>query len=249
MKHLHLFETQAQYESWKGGSDYVLPNVSYTVETNGVSYEPVHPMGLTYNMVDLGLPSGTLWADRNVGAESPEDYGLYFQWGDTVGYTLNGDKVFNSSSYWDSINGSNKNFNKYTTTKLTVLQPEDDAATINMGSDWRMPTASEIQELIDNTTVTIIDIYGNEVSTVPAYWRGIKLTSNINSNSIFIPAAGNINGSTSGDQRLFGYLWSSDLYKYAQYVYVMYFGGTNNIVSVKDMSRVIGIPIRGVCNK
>lgn len=99
MKYLKYFEEASAYEAYKNGSDYVLPNVSYVENSDIVMYNPnVAP--LVYNMVDLGLPSGLLWADRNIGAASPEDAGLYFQWGDTVGYTAeqvaNGEKAFSS---------------------------------------------------------------------------------------------------------------------------------------------------------
>ena len=81
MKYLKYFEEASEYEAYKNGSDYVTPNVSYVVETKGINYEPyVEPQSL-YNMVDLGLPSGLLWADRNIGANNPEDTGLYFAWG------------------------------------------------------------------------------------------------------------------------------------------------------------------------
>ena len=98
--------------------------------------------------VDLGLPSGTLWADRNVGADAPEAYGDYFAWGEVTPKTeynwstykwCNGDaysqtKYFTSSSY-GTVDGK------------TTLDLEDDAAYVNMGSEWRMPTNAEQDEL------------------------------------------------------------------------------------------------------
>ena len=95
MKHLRLFKTENEYKS----ATLELPNVSYVEEIKRVNYIPkVDEPPQIYHMVDLGLPSGTLWADRNVGATSPEDVGLYFAWGDTVGYTAeqvaNGEKKF-----------------------------------------------------------------------------------------------------------------------------------------------------------
>ena len=85
--------------------------------------------------VDLGLPSGTLWATMNVGAKKPTESGLYFQWGDTIGYTkkqISKDKQFIWKNYKYSINGSDENFSKYTTTGDT-LELEDDAAHVHMG--------------------------------------------------------------------------------------------------------------------
>lgn len=77
MKYLKYLQTANDFESFKNSEDYILPNVSYVVETEGVSFEPY--VGPSFNMIDLGLPSGRLWCDRNVGAASPEDAGLYFQ--------------------------------------------------------------------------------------------------------------------------------------------------------------------------
>ena len=121
MKHLKLFETEVQYESFKYSADFVLPNVSL-IGKDVVMYNPLTEPISSYTMVDLGLPSGLKWADRNIGASSPEDYGLYFQWGDTVGYTadqVGKDKVFDYSDYFDTTDGGNT-FNKYATDKLTV---------------------------------------------------------------------------------------------------------------------------------
>ena len=115
------------------------------------------------NFVNLGLPSGLLWADRNIGAETPEDIGLYFQWGDIVGYTAekvgNGEglKPFDWGDYKFSIDGSSSNFSKYNASdSKTVLDPEDDAAHVNMGGNWRMPTFEEYKELCLNTDIYLV---------------------------------------------------------------------------------------------
>ena len=104
--------------------------------------------------VDLGLPSGTLWATCNVGANAPEEYGDYFAWGETQSKDY---------YYWDTYqycmgssatmtkycNKSNYGYNGFTD-NLTTLLPEDDAATANWGTDWRMPTRDEWDELFQN---------------------------------------------------------------------------------------------------
>ena len=109
--------------------------------------------------VDLGLPSGLLWATRNVGATSPEDYGDYFAWGETQPnkqfydgfsyiYMERGDHGFLLTKY---CNDPLVGYNGFTD-NLTILQPGDDAATANFGG--RTPTKEEWEELMNNTTAT-----------------------------------------------------------------------------------------------
>ena len=154
--------------------------------------------------VDLDLPSGTLWATMNVGASKPTDYGLYFQWGDTSGYTasqIGKDKQFNWADYKFSIDGSSLNFSKYTTDGES-LELADDAANANMGGSWHMPSPTQLKELTANTTNTW---------TTQDGVNGRLFTSKKNGKSIFIPAAGNVwDGSVSysGDD---GCVWSSML--------------------------------------
>ena len=135
--------------------------------------------------VDLGLPSGLLWATRNVGATSPEDYGDYFAWGETQPnkhfydgfsyiYMERGDHGFLLTKYCnDPLFG----YNGFTD-NLTILQPGDDAATANFGG--RTPTKEEWEELMNNTTATWTTQNGV---------NGL-LFSAINGNSLFLPAAG-----------------------------------------------------------
>jgi hypothetical protein len=131
--------------------------------------------------VDLGLPSGTLWADRNVGADSPEAYGDHFSWGET-----SPNDFYEWKSYkW--CEGSNSTITKYCTDSQygtldnkDTLDPEDDAATVNMGSEWRMPTYDEFDELIKTCTWE----WSTHNDT-----KGYKITGP-NGNSIFLPAAG-----------------------------------------------------------
>ena len=160
-----------------------------------------------HDYVDLGLPSGTKWATCNVGARNPSDAGLYFQWGDTVGYTADqvgtgdGQKKF-ASDWSDYKFGTSPNFTKYTTTGAT-LELEDDAAHVNMGGNWHMPSSKQIKELIDNTTTA---------KTISDGINGRLFTSKKEpSKSIFIPAAGDAwDGSVlhSGNN---GGVWSSML--------------------------------------
>lgn len=112
MKYLKNFNTETEYTTFRDSDAYILPNVSYIIADDKVIYgiskteEGEYKViiiskkdisGLTYNAVDLGLPSGILWADRNVGATSPEEYGTYFAWGETEGFASNGIKNVSAS--------------------------------------------------------------------------------------------------------------------------------------------------------
>ena len=145
-----------------------------------------------HEYVDLGLPTGTLWATCNVGASSPEEYGDYFAWGETETK-----EVYDWDTYkW--CEGAENQLTKYCydsscgyngfTDDKTELDLEDDAAYVNWGSDWRMPSLEQIKELKDKCTwtwTTLNGVNGREV-TGP------------NGNSIFLPAAGYRGGYRGG---------------------------------------------------
>ena len=166
--------------------------------------EPIQPIQHEY--VDLGLPSGLKWAKCNVGAEKETDAGLYFAWGETTGYTasqVGTDKQFLWSDY--KYGNSSSNLTKYNQSDgKTVLESADDAAAQIMGSDWRMPTKDEFQELLNNTTNEWIANYeGTGVS-------GRKFTSNTDTSKyIFIPAAGNCRSGSVYHVGYDGYVWTS----------------------------------------
>ena len=161
--------------------------------------------GDTHEYVDLGLPSGTLWATCNVGADTPEGYGDYFAWGETEPKS-----VYNWSTYQYCM-GSDHTLTKYCdessygyngfTDNLTTLLPEDDAATANWGNGWRMPTLEEWQELLDNTAVTWTQQGGV---------NGRLFTAS-NGNSLFLPAVGYRNDGSLYGAGSYGYYWSSSL--------------------------------------
>ena len=181
---------------------YATTNIG-TVYGNELSFTTQNSCAGLY--VDLGLPSGTLWATCNVGANAPEEYGDYFAWGETQSKD-----TYNWSTY-QYCNGSNNTFTKYCnnssygyngfTDNLTTLLPEDDAATANWGGNWRMPTQSEWQELIDNTTVTRTYLYG-------VFGR---LFTASNGNSLFLPAAGCYDDNGLNWVGNYSYYWSSSL--------------------------------------
>ena len=132
--------------------------------------------------VDLGLPSGLKWADRNVGADKVEAYGDYFAWGETKAKS---DYSWSTYAYGSDYNKLTKYCSNYSyglngfTDALTELELSDDAARANWGGSWRMPTDADFQELINNTTAEWVENYnGTGV-------KGYRFTS-INGNHIFL---------------------------------------------------------------
>ena len=181
---------------------------------------PVDPTPAGVVAVDLGLPSGTKWANMNVGASKAEDYGLFFAWGETVGYSSvyadpMTDHSFDWASYtkfgtFDESAAPDYGFTKYNKTNgPTVLQAADDAATANWGSKWKMPTLDQIQELVDNTDQEWTTINGVDGR------KFMKKTDH--SEFIFLPAAGYRDNTSLNYQGTRGYYWSSELH--SSYVY------------------------------
>lgn len=139
-----------------------------------------------HEYVDLGLPSGTLWATCNVGANCPEACGDYYAWGETVTKEMYDWKQYKYSCF---VNGDYV-LTKYCTDpecgfngfvdSLLVLDPTDDVASVNWGTDWRMPTKEEWSELLDNTTDTLIEQNGITG----------RLFTGSNGNNLFLPNTG-----------------------------------------------------------
>ncbi len=162
--------------------------------------------------VDLGLPSGTLWATKNVGANSPEEYGDKFAWGETKGF-MNGKSNFSWSTYkwgkesdklWTYTIKLTKYYNKKTYGKKpdgkTELDLEDDAASVNLGSKWCMPSEEQFVELIKMCT------------WIWTTYKGTKgyIVKGKNDNSIFLPAAGYDHRFHDAETR--GCYWTSSLF-------------------------------------
>ena len=160
----------------------------------------------SHNYVDLGLPSGNLWATCNVGADTPESYGFYFAWGET--------QPKDTTYYWDTYKyckfSTNDDF--YRLTKyccnseygyngyydgLRVLLSEDDAATVNWEGDWHTPSCSDWEELLNNCTNewTTLNNVNGRLFTAP------------NGNTFFLPAAG-VYGDAFG---VHGQYWTNEL--------------------------------------
>ena len=158
-----------------------------------------------HEYVDLGLPSGTLWATSNVGADTPEGYGDYFAWGETKPKSTYDWTTYKYANGKDDkltkyCNESDYGYNGFTD-KLTVLQSGDDAATANWGSDWCMSTKEQWEELRKNTT--------NKWTTQNGV-NGLLFTAS-NGNSLFLPAAGYRWIGEFHEVGLRGDYWSSSL--------------------------------------
>lgn len=175
-----------------------------------------------HEFVDLGLPSGTLWATCNIGANSPEDYGYYFSWGETAPKT---EYDWNTYKY---CKGSASTLTKYCTNSeygyngftdnLVELLPEDDAATANWGDGWQMPSTEQVRELLDdnNTEKRVAEING---------WKGLLITSKrFNTEQLFLPFGGWVTGRYRSEAGEGGNYWSRSLDtldplpKYANYL-------------------------------
>ena len=222
-----------------------------------------------YGTIDFGLPSGILWADRNIGAATPEESGLYFQWGDTQGYTAEqvgneeGQKAFSWADYKFSIDGSDTNFSKYNASdSKTVLDPEDDAAHVNMGGNWRIPTFDEYKELCLNTDVYLVPTKDEEIQgtvqeqgrSVMINWasqaegtlKGVKFYKKGDKQTyMFVPASGDALDGSVQSVGEGGDLWTSSLLSSGvqnawDFGFIANFGFTGNVY------RYYGVPVRGI---
>jgi hypothetical protein len=190
-----------------------------------------------HEYVDLGL--SVKWATCNVGASTPEGYGYYFAWGETQTkstYNFWGYKWFNGGDY--------KSQTKYCTRSdygfvdnRTQLEMRDDAARVNWGGNWRMPTDAELTELHNNCIWTWTTQNGV---------NGYKVTSKSNGNSIFLPAAGCYRGSSLQFVCEVGEYWSSSLDTgRPNMAYELYF--TSDKADTQFRDRSYGRSVRPVC--
>jgi hypothetical protein len=192
----------------------------------------VNVTSITYNnnheYVDLGL--SVKWATMNIGADSPEEYGSYFAWGET-----SEKKVYNWSTYKYGTSATHQTKYNEADGKV-VLDPIDDVARANWGGTWRMPTRAEQDELRTKCTWEWTTLNGV---------NGRKVTGP-NGNSIFLPAAGYRYGGSLGNAGSNGYYWSSSLNTdYPLYGWYVYFGSSN--FYMYDDSRCDGRSVRAVC--
>ena len=232
-----------------------------SIALEGNKYYTAGPNEFTLNAVDLGLPSGILWAPMNVGATAPQEYGQFFAWGETTGYSsadTSDGHSFGWANYtgddgtYNSSDATNYGFTKYNNSgsdgTYTILRSGDDAATVNWGSAWRMPTYAEWDELL--TTYPKSTASGSKRrawlndynSTGVAGLAFYDASDNI---LLFLPAAGYRNDTSLDGQGTYGIYWSSSLYesnaRNARYLY--FYSGYSNMSS---SNRCRGLSVRAV---
>ena len=187
---------------------------------NRFNPDPVTGKGFidNYEVVDLGLPSGTLWATYDVGASEEGSAGDYYWYGGSIKCTTGG------------------NMDYYVGTDNPLPEVYDTATQI-MGLGWRMPTQQQVQELIDNTTLVSGIVSKNNTPCV-------RFNSNIKSGAcIYFPAIGNWYNGTITDMSNACYIWTSSTND-NQYAY--YFTSSGSTRSINTGSKVVGFAVRGV---
>ena len=233
MKHLELFKQGFDSTITEKVKAANYPYVGYDEVSGEVAFTELAP---EYEYVDLGL--SVKWATCNVGANKPEDYGDYFAWGETEPK-----EVYNWSTYkW--CNGSATTLTKYnnssnhgTVDNKTQLELSDDAAHVNWGGSWRMPTDAELTELREQCTWTWTTQNGV---------NGHKVTSQSNGNSIFMPAAGYRLDSSLNNAGSSGPYWSSLLTTdFPRSAYILHFNSSS--VEQGSNGRNYGFSVRPVC--
>ena len=251
MKYITKFDTESNYLTFRDSKDYVLPNTSYCEQEKSVKYNYVAPPPPQHNgfeYVDLGLPSGTKWATCNVGADSETDYGLYFAWGETEGYSgYTSQKRFGwyDYSFVENWAANDKYFYPYGSDDgKTVLDLEDDAANVNMGGNWHMPSKEQFNELIANTNFTWEENYnGSGIN------GSLFISKSDESKKLFIPASGILDdgyGTNAGNRFE---IWGNSIdtsYSSLEYGITLHSNSDGSVVS--QNSRYCGICVRGVLN-
>lgn len=243
--YLKQFSTHQEYDAYINGSDAILPNVSVCTTEGDVHYNPPVDPYAGHDYVEIG---GLKWATMNVGATNITDYGLYFQWGDTQGYTAaqcgsgEGKKYFNWADYKYG-NGTSSpgatGMTKYNSTDgKTVLDLSDDAAKANWGGQWRMPTTAEY--------VALGDAVNTKWTKVNGVYGMLCTDKTDSSKTLFFPACGYCNYGSVEDIGSIGRYCSSSLgSSNVQFAYGTDFG--DGRLSWNSINyRFYGLPVRGV---
>ena len=192
------------------------------------------------DVVDMGLPSGMLWAKKNVGALTETGSGYYFSWGNITGHSKGSGYNFDSTTYNSTPAAS-------ISANLTLAQ---DAAHANLGGLFRMPTTNDFAELCNSEYTEYIDASGNVISgtdkrTTVNNVKGLRIRSKANGNIVFLPAGGYYNGTSLVNDGAGGDYYSSSLHVTNNTA--LYFGfDANGIYQQNNISRYYGFSIRAV---
>ena len=199
-------------------------DVTYKGEELSFSTKDIHlcPNNNHPHMIDLGLPSGTKWACCNVGASSPEEYGNYYAWGETQPKSA---YEWENYQYWTENDGA-------INIGSDISRTNYDAATVNWGSPWHMPSLDQYRELTNNVTYL--------------HWTSINGISGSmlvfsNGNSIFMPFAGYRIHGTHDSQGMVGNYWSSTLHTDIGWAWE-----SDNGLSTSPSARYWGLSVRAV---
>ena len=207
-------------------------NIKYLVESFLDDEDEIIDVDIDFNredFVDLGLPSRTLWAKCNLGVNSPEEFGLYYQWASLEGHKA---KTFNFD-YSDYYEQYDENYYG-----LSELKEEDDIAYVESNGLARIPSEEQIQELIVNCEYEWTKLNGV---------NGAKFTGP-NGKSIFIPAAGYCAEHSIRNNGSNIYIWSQTLKSSNhQSAYDMY--GRSSNACLNSINRYYGLSVRPVLNK
>lgn len=192
-----------------------------------------------YEYVNLGLPSGTLWATCNIGANSPEEVGGYYAYGETE------EKEIYDWDHYKWYDATTHTITKYCTQSeygtvdgRTVLDPEDDVAHVKWGGNWRMPTQYEYLELITRCVNEWVTQNGVD---------GLRVTGP-NGNSIFFPAA-NRHPSDANEERINNCYSSADVGTFYTITYIQFIFNNSEAYMGNECFRYIGCPVRPVIIK
>ncbi len=198
----------------------------------------------SYDFVDLGLDDGTLWATCNVGATKPYEIGDYFAWGETEPKS---EYTADNYKWVERVDGTLK-YTKYNNDRSLgtfdakfTLYPEDNAAYVNMGENWTMPSAREWIALSNACEWTWMDNYqGSGIS-------GVLGTSKYNNNTIFLPAGGEIDDTKNPDLCSAGYFMEPSL-EYTQIPHAAQFSKTRELTRGANGRRFTGRNVRAILN-
>ena len=194
-----------------------------------------------FEYVDLGLPSGTMWATCNVGATKPEDPGILFQFGRVDGYKYD-DENHKFRTNVQNLEYSSSRYIPITTTGKAYKEKErldlaDDAARVHMCGKWKTPTNNDLEELIDNTTHDVVTVNGV---------KGMIFTSIINSKQLFIPFAGFWYNGYFNTVGSYACIWSSIVHAYIVSTAYSLCCNSSGDASFSNYYRSCAFSVRGV---